>query len=265
MKSFAALIGGLLAALVPWFAQAHTAYLAPASFEPVHGNRVTLDAAFAEAFFVPEVVFDDSRFVVLGPDGAGVPAQSVHRLKTRAVIEHTLDGKGTYRFSSGPRLGAVFRTWEVDGKTESTRDPAKPLPAGARLLAHYQSLNLAESYVTLGAPSRAALKPYGSGLEIVPVTHPSDLYTGERFVFEVHFDGTPLAGATIEIFPATGDGRSKQAAAKLTSDAAGQATFALTRAGTWLAVVRHRGKAPAGAAAPEYGYGYTLSFRTLDP
>lgn len=265
MKSSALLVGGLLAALVPFLAHAHTPYLAPASFEPVHGGRVTLDAAFAEELFVPEVVFDDSAFVVTGPDGVSVPAQTVHRLQTRAVIEHTLDGKGTYRFSSGRRLGAVFRTWELDGKTESTRDPAKALPAGARLIAHYQSVNLAETYVTLGAPSRSALTPYGQGLEIVPVTHPSDLYTGETFAFELRFDGAPLAGATVEIFPATGDGRSKQAAARLTTDGAGKATFALTRAGTWLAVVRHRGKAPAGAAAPAYGYGYTLSFRVLDP
>lgn len=264
-KTSSSLVGGLLAALVPILAHAHTPYLAPASFEPMHGGRVTLDAAFAEEFFVPEVVFDDSEFVVTGPDGARVPAQTVHRLETRAVIEHTLTAKGTYRFSSGRRLGAVFRTWQLDGKTESTRDPAKALPAGARLIAHYQSVNLAESYVTLGAPSRTALAPAGAGLEIVPVTHPSDLYTGESFAFELRFDGAPLAGATVEIFPATGDGRSKQAAAKLTTDTAGRARFALTRAGTWLALVRHRAQAPAGVAAPEYGYGYTLSFRVLDP
>lgn len=265
MKSAYSRIGGLFAALVPFLAHAHTPYLAPASFEPMHGGRVTLDAAFAEELFVPEVVFDDSEFVVLGPDGSRVPAQTVHRLRTRAVVEHTLTAKGTYRFSSGRRLGAVFRTWTLDGRTETTRDPAKELPPGAQLIAHYQSVNLAESYVTLGAPSRTALTPTGSDLEIVPVTHPSDLYTGENFAFELRFDGAPLAGATVEIFPATGDGRSRQAAARLTTDAAGKATFALITPGTWLAVVRHRGKAPAGAAAPEYGYGYTLSFRVLDP
>lgn len=265
MKLSTVLGGGVLAAFVPLLAQAHTPYLAPASFEPMHGNLVTLDAAFGEELFVPEVVFDNSVFAVVGPDGTRVPADSVQRLKTRAVVEHALTGKGTYRFSSGQRLGAVFRTWELDGKKESTRDPAKALPAGATLLAHYQSVNLSEAYVTLGAPTRTALAPYGNGLEIVVVTHPSDLYTGEHFAIEVRFDGAPLPGAKVEIFPATGDGRSKQAAATLTTDAAGKARFDLARAGTWLAIVRHRGKAPAGAAAPEYGYGYTLSFRVLDP
>lgn len=264
MKPFFSLAGPALA-LAAAAAHAHTPYLAPASFDPMHGDLVTLDAAFAEEFFAPEVVFDNSEFVVVDPEGKTVPADTVQRLKTRAVVEHRLGAKGTYRFSSGRRLGAVMRSWELDGKKESTRDPEKPMPAGAKLLSHYQSISVSEAYVTLGAPSRAALKPYGNGLELVPVTHPSDLYAGEKFAFEIHFDGKPLAGQEVEIFSATGDSASKKAAAKLTTDAAGKATFDLARAGIYLALIRHRGKAPEGAAAPEYGYNYTLSFRVLDP
>lgn len=263
MKSLSLCAGALLAFAVS-AVEAHTPYLAPASFEPMNGDLVTLDAAFGEHFFVPEVVFDNSEFVVIDPAGKTSPVNTVQRLKTRAVVEHTLDGKGTYRFSSGRRLGAVFRTWELDGKKESTRDPAKALPAGATLLAHYQSVSLAEAYVTLGAPSPAALKPYASGLELVPVSHPSDLYTGEKFDFAVHFDGKPLANQLVEIFPASNDAASKKAAASLTTGADGKASFALPRAGTWLALIRYRGKAPAGATAPEYGFNYTLSFRVLE-
>ncbi len=264
MKAFAPL-AGLVIACVASFAHAHTPYLLPASFDPMHGNLVTLDGAFAEDFFAPEVVFDDSTFTATRPDGTTVPVDTVQRLKTRAVVEHMIgDGKGTWRFSSGKRLGAVIRTWELDGKRETTRDPAKPMPAGAKLVSQYQSVYLSETYVTAGAPSNGALKPYASGLEIVPVTHPSDLYTGERFAFAVHFDGKPLAGAKVEVFPGTGDARSKKGTT-LTTAADGTATFPLASAGTWLAVVKHRGPAPAGAAAPEYGYGYTLTFRVLDP
>jgi len=264
MKSLlpAALLGLLATALS---ADAHTPYLAPASFEPMHGDLVTLDAAFGEDFFVPEVVFDHSEFRVTLPDGRSVPADSVHRLKTRAVIEHQLAaGPGTYRFSSGERLGAMFRTWEIDGKQESTRDPAKPMPAGAKLLAHYQSLSLSEAYVTAGAPTQAALKPYGKGLELVPATHPSDLYTPERFDFRIDYDGAPLAGQVVEIHRATGDRDSQKPVATLTTDAQGKAGFAPAQAGTYLALIRYRGQAPAGAAAPMYGYNYTLTFRVLD-
>lgn len=256
----------LLLAALALRAAAHTPYLAPASFEVRPDSVVTLDASFAETFFVPEVVFDNSDFVVTLPDGSTKAPDTVQRLKTRAVVEHTLPGqKGTYRFSTGNRLGAVFRTWEVNGKTESSRDPAKPLPAGAKLLSHYQSLSRSEVYLTAGGPTTAALKPYGKGLELVPVTHPSDLYRGEHFDFVVQYDGTPLADQKVEFNRAVGDGVRQPAPVIVTTDAAGKARFALDQAGSYLALIRYRGPAPSGAAAPMYGNNYTLSFRVLEP
>lgn len=255
----------LLAALaVP--AAAHTPYLAPASFEVRPDSVVTLDASFAETFFVPEVVFDNSEFQVAYPDGSTHAPDTVQRLKTRAVVETTLPGQtGTYRFSTGNRLGAVFRTWELDGKTGTSRDPAVPLPAGATLTSHYQSLSRAEVYLTAGGPTATALKPHGTGLELVPVTHPSDLYRGEHFDFVVQYDGHPLPEQKVEIYRAPGDGNPQAAPETLTTDAQGKARLMLAQAGTYLALIRHRGPAPAGAAAPMYGNNYTLAFRVLEP
>ncbi|WP_102946520.1 DUF4198 domain-containing protein [Stenotrophomonas sp. VV52] len=263
--SFRPVVAFLLAALaLP--AAAHTPYLAPASFEVRPDSVVTLDASFAEAFFVPEVVFDNSEFVVTLPDGTTRAPDTVQRLKTRAVIETTLPGQtGTYRFSTGNRLGAVFRTWDLNGKPGSSRDPAVPLPAGAKLTSHYQSLSRSEVYLTAGGPTTAALKPYGTGLELVPVTHPSDLYRGEHFDFIVQYDGKPLPNQKVEIHRALGDGARQPAPETLTTDAQGKARFALAQAGSYLALIRYRGPAPAGAAAPMYGNNYTLSFRVLQP
>ena len=260
------LLAGLMLAAVVLPARAHTPYLAPATFQIQPTSVVTLDASFAETFFVPEVVFDNSTFVVTDPDGVTHAPDTVHLLKTRAVVEQRLPGKkGTYRFSTGNRLGAVFRTFEVNGKTESSRDPSAPLPAGAKIVSHYQSLSRSEVYLTAGEPTTDALKPYGKGLELVPVTHPSDLYVGESFVFEVRYDGTPLPAQKVEINRALGDGHSQPAALELTTDAAGNATLPLQQAGSYLALIRYRGDAPAGAAAPQYGNNYTLSFRVLEP
>ena len=263
MKPFS-LLALAAAALLPAAAHAHTPYLAPSEFAPGERATVTLDASFAETFFVPEVAFDDSRFEVTGPDGHTVAADTVQVLKTRTVAEHALTGKGTYRFSTGHRLGAVFRTWELDGKTQGSRDPSQPLPAGAKLLSHFQSRTRAETYVTAGAPDTAALKPHGEGLELVPLTHPGDLYAGERFEFEVRFDGKPLADQKIEITEAVWTSDRKPAEVSLLSDAQGRAVFNLAQPGTYLALVRHRAPAPAGAAAPEYSHSYTLSFRVLE-
>lgn len=245
---------------------AHTPYFAPASFQVEAGTTLSLDAAFAESFFVPEAAFDDSRFAVTGPDGRqGVPDRVVP-LRTRVVVEHTLPRQpGTYRFSTGERLGAVFRTWEVDGRKVSSRDANERMPANAKLLSHFQSRIRAETYVSIGAPDRAALRPYGDGLEIVPVTHPDDLFVGEPFEFEVRFDGKPLAQANVQITEAVWSSDRTAAQVELRSDAQGRVRWAKTQAGTWLALVRHRAAAPAGAAAPEYSNSYSLAFHVLNP
>lgn len=256
-----ALLGTLAAT-----ASAHTPYLAPNDFAPRAGATVTLDAAFAETFFVPEVAFDDSRFNVAGPDGASTPLTTVQVMKTRTVAEYTLpQHAGTYRFSTGPRLGALFRTWEVDGKRHSSRDPAEKIPAGAKVIADFQSLTQAETYVSIGAPDRAALAPRGKGLELVAITHPDDLYVGETFEFELRYDGRPLPAQPVEITEAVWTSDRKPQVETITTDANGHAVLKLQQAGTWVALTRYRTPAPAGAPVAEYSNSYTLTFRVLTP
>lgn len=264
MKLFPSCIA-VLAFCASLHVQAHTPYLAPASFDASEGGLVTLDASFSETFFVPEVAFDGSQFQVIGADGKASAPDKVVPLQSRVVVEHRLPRQpGTYRFSTGHRLGAVFRTWEVDGERRSSRDPAQKMPAGAKLVSDFQSLTRAETYITVGAPTQAALEPYGKGLELVPVTHPGDLYVGETFTFEVRYDGRPLADQKVEITEAVWGSDRKPEIVVLTTDASGRADFRMEHAGNWLALTRHRTKAPEGAAASEYSNSYTLTFRVLE-
>jgi hypothetical protein len=243
---------------------AHTPYLAPASFEPLHQGWVTLDASFAEVFFIPEVVFDNSEFAVLDSAGKWGKPATVQLFKTRAVVEHQLTEKGTYRFSTGVRHGAVFRMYEVNGERKGTRDPAEELPKGAKLLDHFQSVTLAETYITLGAPGEPALKPYNKGLEVVPVTHPNDVYDGEAFRVQVLFDGKPLAAQELHVFIANdGQGDEKPALVSKT-DAKGFADLTLPKVATYLLQTRHRHAAPKGAPAPNFSYTYTLVFNVAE-
>lgn len=247
-------------------ASAHTPYLAPSTFAPRAGDTVALDASFAETFFVPETVFDNSHFTVTGPDGKEVALDGVQLLKVRAVGEYTLPKgtAGTYRFSTGPRLGALFRTWELDGKRESSRDPEAKIPAGAKVISNFQSLTLAETYVTVGEPGLAALQPRSKGIELVPTTHPNDLFVGETFDFTVQYDGKPLADQKVEVTEAVWTSDRKPQVVTVLTDAQGKASVKLERAGTWLALTRYRTRAPAGAPVDEYSNSYTLTFRVLE-
>lgn len=261
----------LLAGVLSWGvmhpAFAHTPYLAPSDFAPRAGQTIAMDASFAETFFTPEVAFDGSRFSVTTPEGRETAPDMVHVMKTRTVAEYTLpaNAKGTYRLGTGPRLGALFRTWEIGGKRESTRDPTVKIPAGATVISDFQSLTLAETYVSVGAPNRTALAARNKGLEFVPVTHPDDVYVGEPFAFVVQYDGKPLAGQKVEITEAVWTSDRKPHTEQLTSDAHGKVSFTPKEPGTWLALSRYRSTAPAGAPVPEYSNSYTLSFHVLTP
>ena len=54
-----------------------------------------------------------------------------------------------------------------------------------------------ETYVTVGTPSD--VKATGAGLELVPLTHPNDLYAGETAKFRFLLDGKPAKDLEVEI------------------------------------------------------------------
>lgn len=256
----------LLAAwLAAGAAQAHTPFLLPNNFDVQAKGSIGVDAGFTEKFFVSDVAFGETAFSIVTPQGERIPFGDIHQFRQRTVAEQKLpDEKGTYRLSTGPRLGAVFRTWVRDGKTESARDPKQVMPPDAKLLAHYQSLSVSEAYVTADKPTAKALAPAGKGLEIVPITHPSDLFVDEKFEFVVQFDGKPLADQKVSIYRSPMDLASQSTVQQVSTDAQGKAVLPLAKSGIYLALIRHRAPAPAGAAAPMYGHNYTLTFRVLD-
>ncbi|MCK0069435.1 DUF4198 domain-containing protein [Kordiimonas laminariae] len=248
------------AALLASTASAHTPYIVPISFDPAFGKMVTLDASFAEKFFLPEAAFTGSEFYIVTPNGEQISPDTRSDLKTRVVIEHSLEDKGTYKFSTGMRYGRIFRMYELNGKPGRMEDPSEPLPEGAKETAHFQAVTRAETYVSKGAPTEAALKPSGKGLEITPITHPNDVYAGEPVELTVLFEGKPAVGLEIPVYDASGAFSAKEPVAKLKTDAKGKIEFTPEKTGNYLARARHRVKAPEGAKAPVYSYTYTLTF-----
>ncbi len=239
-------------------ANAHVPYLNPASFEPVRGGWVSLDAAFADKFFIPEAVFDNSRFNVRTPSGKVVVPLAVHYGHTRATAEHKVDVDGTYRFSTGLRYGAVFHTYEQDGERKNSRDPAFVLPAGAKSIAHFQAVTQAETYVSKGAPDHAAVKASGEALELEFLSHPNDLYTDSTVRARLLYNGKPLAQQSVNAYFVTRGADDEKVTHPLTSDSAGIISFQPQQAGTYLLVSRYRTAAPATATVPTYSYTYSV-------
>lgn len=239
-------------------AQAHVPYLQPASFEPIRGGWVSLDAAFADRFFIPEVAFNNSDFSVLTPAGTALKPTLLQYSHTRAVAEHQLTDDGTYRFSTGLRFGAVFHTYELDGERKSSRDSNFVLPQGAKSIAHFQAVTRAETYVTKGAPDHTALKPGGEALEFEFLSHPNDLYTDSTLRVRVLFNGKPLPQQAVNAYFIEAGANDEKITHPLISDAAGIISFQPQKAGTYFLLSRFRTDAPDTASVPTYSYTYSV-------
>lgn len=247
--------GGLLWAGTA--AQAHMPYLLPTMFDVGRGDHVTVTAAFGEDAFVPEIAMRDAPFHWIGPDGRRGAIGAPTYLRDLAIFEADLEAEGTYRLTTGQRLGRKGKMAEVNGQWVMGGEAV--IPAGARTV-DVQSTTLAEAYVTRGKASDAALKPLGQGLEIQLLTHPSSITVGGDASFRLLFDGKPLPATEITLFRAAGNHDGRKVAAQTRSHADGGFTLRPEDAGLYLVLVRHRTAAPAGADTPYRSYTYTLAF-----
>lgn len=108
--------------------QAHMPYVLPTLFDVGKGDHITVQSAFAEDAFLPEVAMRDAPFHLVGPDGKDLPTGKVTHLRDLSVFEAAIPADGTYRVTSGQhagRRGKMFRqgdTWAMRG--EGAEPPA---------------------------------------------------------------------------------------------------------------------------------------------
>lgn len=233
-------------------------YVLPTLFDIGKADHVTVQAAFAEDIFIPEVAMRDAPFHLVGPGGKALPTGPVTHLRDLSMFEASVPADGTYRVTSGQRAGRKGKMFR-QGEGWAMRGEGREPPAHAEQV-DVQSMTLAEAYVTRGQPTEGALSPAGKALEIQPITHPNGISIGSDVRFVLLFDGKPLPQADITLFRAAGYYDGHKIAAQIKSDAAGRFTLRPADAGTYLILVRHRGAAPAGSETPYRSYTYTLTF-----
>jgi len=241
-------------------AQAHSPYMLPSAFDVSDRKVVTVQGSFTEAFFSPEVVMKSDAYAVIGPDGKRTPLTPTY-LRELALVEAPIEAAGTYRITTGPRVGRTAKAALVKGEWVFLESPADA-PAGAKVV-DMTSLTTADVYVTKGKPSAAAVVPVGKGLEFVAITHPSSIFTGENAVFEVLFDGKPVAAQEVTLN--AGDDRYadvKTPPKTLKSDATGRFTVKVERSGVYQIQARYR-VAPTADGQAGQSHTYSLTFESL--
>lgn len=224
MKTTLKLATLALALALPFTASAHKAWLQPSATVLSSDEWITVDAAVSnDLFFFNHVPLRSEALAITAPDGTTVAAQNAHTGKLRTVFDLQLVQQGTYRLAIANN--GLFANWEENGQPKRWRGTvdtfAKEVPKDAAKLQVTQGASRVETYVTAGNTTTTVFKPTGVGIELVPVTHPNDLFAGEEATFKLVLDGKPAAGLAIEIVRGATRYRNAQEEIKTTTDADG--------------------------------------------
>lgn len=241
---------------------AHMPYVLPTLFDAGTRERVTVEAAFSEDPFRPEVAMRDAPFEVTGPDGKTVKLSGSLQTQDRTIVEAALPADGLYRISSGQRLGRMNKMYRRGSEWVLVGDGEAP-PAGTPLI-DARSTTLADAYVLRGkATGDGALKPRGTALEVHPASDPSGYAPGAPLAFTILFDGKPLVGTVVTVFRESGFYDGRKQVAEVRSDKAGRIAATAPDAGRYMVMVRHRPDTAPATGGPHLSYTATLAFEVM--
>ncbi len=188
-------------------AQAHRQWMLPSS-TVLSGDDVwvTVDAAVSnDLFYFEHQPLRLDAMKAWAPDGSEAPIENKASGRYRSTFDVHLTQKGTWRIASVADM--LMGSYDLDGKTErlprgtTAANLAERLPAGATNVRTAEANNRNEIFVTVGEPTTTLFAPTGKGIELVPVTHPNDLFAGETATFQFLLDGKPAAGLPVTIIP----------------------------------------------------------------
>ncbi|MGJ7914149.1 DUF4198 domain-containing protein [Massilia sp. LXY-6] len=249
-------------------AQAHRPWMLPTStfIETDREAWVTIDGAVSEGLFnVDHMPLRMDGLTVTDPDGATAPAPSATVGKFRSSVDLRLPKDGTYRVTLAAT--SVIGSYKLNGETRRFRATeqtvAKEIPAGATDVAKTTMVQRQDTFVTLNKPTTGALKPLGTGLELVPVTHPNELRAGEKATFRFQLNGQPLPNFPFSLVPGGVKYRGTINEVRLSTDAKGETSFTLPAPNMYWLSAAYPANAPRGPGEGQpdvrrYGYSATL-------
>lgn len=224
-------IAALIAALAaPLSAQAHRAWMIPSS-TTLSGSSawIGVDAGMSNGVFVADhAAMRLDGLTITAPDGSRVEPQNLMRGRLRQTFDVELTQPGTYRIANV--IDTVVASYKLNGETARWRgapaDYPAALPAGATEVEASHTQMRVETFATLGQPNETAFASSGAGIEMVPVTHPTDLVAGEAATFRLMKDGRPAAG--LEVTIARGGSRYRDTPDEMTVRTDAEGAFTVT-------------------------------------
>lgn len=254
-----------LVACLPLTAQAHRAWLLPSATVLSSDDAwVSVDAAVSnDLFYADHAPMRVDALVITAPDGKTLAPQNANTGKFRSTFDVQLPQKGTYKIAVASNgLMARWETetgeqkmWPGRGEKANPADFDKMVPKKAKNLEVSQFSRRMETFVTSGSPTESVLKATNLGLELIPVTHPNDLFSGEAATFQFLIDGKPAAGVKVTIISGGMRYRNEQAAIEVESDKKGNISVVWPQAGMYWLSANYRddqAKKPATVRSGSY-------------
>lgn len=246
-------------------ANAHVSYLLPTTFNTSEGNYVTLVSSFTDKFPHAEIAVRSDDYHVIRPDGSRDEYKAINAFRQMVLLESELEEEGTYRFTTGLRLGREGKYAEVDGKFQSifVEEGEPKVPENATRVVTGQTATVADVYVSKGAPTWTAVEQTVGPLVLKPDLHPNEIYFGDELTFDVLFDGEPLAGQSMELTRQGGEYEDPKFEKLIDTDENGQLKLNFDKPGLYLLMTRHQADAPEGADTDIRSYTTSITFEVL--
>lgn len=194
-----------LVLLVSAAASAHNIWIRPSSTHlSGETDYVAIDGAGSDfPFDVNHRGRPAAGLHAYAPDGKEIEKENLAVGKLRTTYDAKLSQQGTHRFVDELRY-VQFNYPDENGKSKRWRDSPEKFqqenPLADKKREKFKQLTfIAETFATLGEPTAEAIKPSDKGLDIEYLTHPNELYVGEKAEFRVVFDGKPLADARVRL------------------------------------------------------------------
>ncbi|MAK62694.1 MAG: hypothetical protein CMK09_17120 [Ponticaulis sp.] len=244
-------------------AQADTSNLLPHEFYLEEPGSVTVQASFTERFPLPNVALRTDTMKIVTPSGEDQAFAEQVTTGVLTVLEAELEETGTYRLTSGNRLGRTGHAYRHNDKIVRLNRgfDELDLPVGAELFTS-QTVTLADVWVTVDEPTPYKPEPL-SRLELVASEHPSCLKADMPIRFTALFDGEPLVGQPIMLTRAFGTYAGDGDGLTYTTNSQGELAFDGLHAGVFLLMTRLITDAPETAETDLQSYTTSLVFDVL--
>jgi uncharacterized GH25 family protein len=243
---------------------AHSRWVLPTHFNlsAENGEWIMLDITASNETFNVDKAMGADLIKIMMPDGKTSRPSSTYKGHRKSVADYFLKESGTYKITNNSNA-AYMTTYEIDGDRKrlwaNKEELSGKLPKDAKAIQTTYRYSRVESYITMNAPSNN-FKTDGKSLELVPVTHPSDIAENEKVTFAFLFNGKVQKNVSVEI---TADGvryRNNPNTLKLLSNAKGEITFTPKNAGRYLLVAEHEENTPKSALADKLMGSVFLTF-----